>query len=94
MMSCRKFQLTRPMRGVTRARRTSCRHTTFQLTRPMRGVTKIVDNILSDCAISTHTPHAGRDGVRVVHDRLNVLISTHTPHAGRDQSAEAKYASR
>ena len=35
-------------------------------------------------AISTHTPHAGRDLFRLRMLRKPVPISTHTPHAGRD----------
>ena len=33
--------------------------------------------------ISTHTPHAGRDLLRL-HRSFILTISTHTPHAGRD----------
>ena len=55
----------------------------FQLTRPMRGVTgwyKILDDSTN---ISTHTPHAGRDGGHCTL-QYALPISTHTPHAGRD----------
>ena len=37
-------------------------------------------------AISTHTPHAGRDEIEKPNG-VTVTISTHTPHAGRDMSA-------
>ena len=36
--------------------------------------------------ISTHTPHAGRDG-KIKEKEMEREISTHTPHAGRDQLA-------
>ena len=57
------FQLTRPMRGVTQ--RCGYWHycNKFQLTRPMRGVTTDAFAVFSTAAISTHTPHAGRDGL-------------------------------
>ena len=49
----------------------------------MRDVTITGYTLSGAIAISTHTPHAGRDPVA---DRMhqNECISTHTPHAGRD----------
>ena len=35
----------------------------FLLTRPMRGATVMTDVAKGSSPISTHTPHAGRDGV-------------------------------
>ena len=55
----------------------------FLLTRPMRGATHERSDPPAGAAISTHTPHAGRD----VFESLKMIrrpISTHTPHAGRD----------
>ena len=49
----------------------------------MRGATR---SVLRKCVwdgISTHTPHAGRDLVKVKSGNGS-FISTHTPHAGRD----------
>ena len=50
----------------------------------MRGVT--ISATLKQKAkwISTHTPHAGRDGAYLLKPNRD-QISTHTPHAGRDK---------
>ena len=55
----------------------------FLLTRPMRGVTRKHLAHAANVAISTHTPHAGRDNAGSKSTRF-LPISTHTPHAGRD----------
>ena len=49
----------------------------------MRGVTFNFTLVSGITHISTHTPHAGRDGLLARH-AVGVRISTHTPHAGRD----------
>ena len=51
----------------------------------MRGVTDVLSLTRSDLAISTHTPHARRDGKKWVFPSVRT-ISTHTPHARRDYS--------
>ena len=58
----------------------------FLLTRLMRGVTSPTQSILLFPFISTHTPHARRDGTIdfIIH---YIQISTHTPHARRDAMA-------
>ena len=35
-------------------------------------------------SISTHTPHARRDTLQILHSGVHFGISTHTPHARRD----------
>ena len=55
----------------------------FLLTRPMRGATESCQYVAKYVVISTHTPHAGRDALRLLL-RHCLRISTHTPHAGRD----------
>ena len=57
-----EFQLTRPMRGATQTGVIQHRMQTFQLTRPMRGATARKSPSGCVLIISTHTPHAGRDG--------------------------------
>ena len=77
------FLLTRPMRGATDIVPAG-RHTVrFLLTRPMRGATAANDPVRVWRAISTHTPHAGRDR-KFIRRYGGQRISTHTPHAGRD----------
>ena len=78
------FQLTRLMRGVTSAHRSMPRMSGFQLTRLMRGVTYSVHTVCAVLVISTHTPHARRDIIRL-HAPIAAWISTHTPHARRDK---------
>ena len=58
-----QFLLTRPMRDVTLLFRIRNTLYPFLLTRPMRDVT--VPLSISDPVylVSTHTPHAGRDGL-------------------------------
>ena len=56
----------------------------FLLTRPMRGATQFLEVALKKNKISTHTPHAGRDGKPSPCYTKTIEISTHTPHAGRD----------
>ena len=72
------------MRGVTLLHSDIGNFCTFQLTRLMRGVTdgKLATMFLAD--ISTHTPHARRDGVHISGYVNTTGISTHTPHARRD----------
>ena len=72
------FLLTRPMRGATFSLVSPSTVITFLLTRPMRGATS--GNV---CAriwikISTHTPHAGRDGYR---RRLGIFTHNFYSHA-------------
>ena len=50
----------------------------------MRGVTSNNFNRIYDIAISTHTPHARRDGDKYTITLAEMQISTHTPHARRD----------
>ena len=59
----------------------------FLLTRLMRGVTECINKMVKDFEISTHTPHARRDGAVVVYGSEGI-ISTHTPHARRDRIAK------
>ena len=55
----------------------------FLLTRPLRDVTGKAYQYAKWCAISTHTPLAGRDFYELgISGRK--AISTHTPLAGRD----------
>ena len=77
------FLLTRPMRGATRLMLPVVILPAFLLTRPMRGATDPLQQIDDTCRISTHTPHAGRDGINSLNGWRDE-ISTHTPHAGRD----------
>ena len=78
------FLLTRPMRGATISLLfLSATSSEFLLTRPMRGATGGADPDDITIAISTHTPHAGRDAYWS-EDWGSNTISTHTPHAGRD----------
>ena len=49
----------------------------------MRGVTALLSLKLWQLPISTHTPHARRDILRIIFP-VGVMISTHTPHARRD----------
>ena len=79
----RKFQLTRPSRGATRAARIVHRGEQFQLTRPLRGATTKEWDSGGTVGISTHTPLAGRDVISVKRSKGS-YISTHTPLAGRD----------
>ena len=64
-VSCRsffvEFLLTRPMRGATKTTRRHQHDPQFLLTRPMRGATGRFVITGVRWAISTHTPHAGRD---------------------------------
>ena len=60
---CRQFQLTRLMRGVTGMNLFAMNaEVLFQLTRLMRGVTANAMLLPMLVGISTHTPHARRDG--------------------------------
>ena len=89
-----RFQLTRPLRGATTAKKRSKRSKTISTHTPLAGRDR-----RSDCeslipSISTHTPLAGRDSADpVTYDDEG--ISTHTPLAGRDQNVnphKAEYA--
>ena len=62
-----QFQLTRPMRGATAARGGGgLFRPRFQLTRPMRGATWGANpNRAAAAEISTHTPHAGRNTMKM-----------------------------
>ena len=82
----KEFQLTHPMRGATRSRRAVLAHFLFQLTHPMRGATVRPALVSLYRSISTHTPHAGCDAVKVEPLTVQHIISTHTPHAGCDLS--------
>ena len=84
----KRFQLTRPLRGVTLLKVWTMSPTTFQLTRPLRGVTVLLLIISAYLQISTHTPLAGRDGCFFMR-RKKLPISTHTPLAGRDIAPSA-----
>ena len=53
----------------------------------MRGVTNIAICPARNGTISTHTPHARRDGLQWVQGEAGA-ISTHTPHARRDGTAQ------
>ena len=64
--------------------------TVFLLTRPLRDVTWIIPLWDGRCAISTHTPLAGRDSKVFGYFRIN-NISTHTPLAGRDPAPELRF---
>ena len=55
----------------------------------MRGVTVYTDRPPYADFISTHTPHARRDGKDTV-DKIINAISTHTPHARRDFSGRRR----
>ena len=57
-----QFQLTRLMRGVTIEMNLYIGNRKFQLTRLMRGVTALTAVQEWTVSISTHTPHARRDG--------------------------------
>ena len=59
----KRFLLTRPMRGATSFLLLHIRTLRFLLTRPMRGATVRVCVRRAERQISTHTPHAGRDGI-------------------------------
>ena len=54
----------------------------------MRGVTVAVALDYAVLHISTHTPHAGRDGEIGELHGCRFIISTHTAHAGRDRRSE------
>ena len=73
------FLLTRPMRGVTDDARASTIALLFLLTRPMRGVTRHAIGSHDPVAISTHTPHAGRDPVNFHMLRLPLYFYSHAP---------------
>ena len=53
------FQLTRPLRGVTRTFKMEQRNPKFQLTRPLRGVTERTDGIQRDCEFQLTRPLRG-----------------------------------
>ena len=72
------FQLTRLMRGVTNESGLYSLVLSFQLTRLMRGVTKQCRNRNRSAAISTHTPHARRDGFTT---QANMLCEDFNSHA-------------
>ena len=72
------------MRGVTPPHIYANISAQFQLTRLMRGVTFDPLRNFDKTEISTHTPHARRDGLWFVFSSENHVISTHTPHARRD----------
>ena len=55
----------------------------FLLTRPSRGATCRLNHLVRLYPISTHTPLAGRDKIRLTKWPRR-KISTHTPLAGRD----------
>ena len=58
----------------------------FLLTRPSRGATCRLNHLVRLYPISTHTPLAGRDKIRLTKWPRR-KISTHTPLAGRDNTA-------
>ena len=62
IMHLQIFQLTRLMRGVTQTICNCFNLFIFQLTRLMRGVTMVGERVMITLSISTHTPHARRDG--------------------------------
>ncbi len=74
-----RFLLTRPMRGVTMKVPDDIVDAIFLLTRPMRGVTSLLNAIINDRYISTHTPHARRDDIRqaLINNSLNFY--SHAP---------------
>ena len=50
----------------------------------MRDVTMNTELSTTERRVSTHTPHAGRDGTVSSDNYIPNFVSTHTPHAGRD----------
>ena len=84
------FLLTRPMRGATAAALTfKFRFADFYSHAPCGARPPLTADSRLLKLISTHTPHAGRDIVRV--SRITMIyISTHTPHAGRDGKTPKK----
>ena len=82
------------MRGVTDFMYLVNKAHIFLLTRLMRGVTYCNTRNGLESRISTHTPHARRDGDTQLAAEYEG-ISTHTPHARRDLSGtekQVKYA--
>ena len=75
----RGFQLTRPSRGVTEPPPLPSEPSQFQLTRPSRGVTGFNQSEKAPSYISTHTPLAGRDCVRVCRTFIVVHFNSHAP---------------
>ena len=67
------------MRGVTATVKNTWKNCTFLLTRPMRGVTRHAIGSHDPVAISTHTPHAGRDPVNFHMLRLPLYFYSHAP---------------
>ena len=49
----------------------------FQLTRLMRGVTKVLELMENIIEISTHTPHARRDGDVILYDGKRRDFNSH-----------------
>ena len=77
------FLLTRLLRGVTINCAVALLDRSFLLTRLLRGVTDSCYKTDSYIVISTHTPLARRDKIKMVGD-CRPPISTHTPLARRD----------
>ena len=79
------FLLTRLMRGATERRSWRYSLYWFLLTRLMRGATFVPYRLVWEHWISTHAPHARRDGRHLPYWSM-AAISTHAPHARRDTS--------
>ena len=73
------FQLTRPLRGVTRTVYSNFKMFLFQLTRPLRGVTAVEVDGDTVPEISTHTPLAGRDSVVLLGYARHKNFNSHAP---------------
>ena len=80
--SCR-FLLTRPSRGATDSMDDCWLTDIFLLTRPSRGATTGLPGKALQWGISTHTPLAGRDSVRVDVQRLCEDFYSHAPRGAR-----------
>ena len=65
------------MRGVTLTKPTTRVWQVFLLTRLMRGVTNDLNDLNKDFIISTHTPHARRDGKRYKNARTRKDFYSH-----------------
>ncbi len=81
------FQLTRPMRGATGRPRHQAAPAGFQLTRPMRGATTLPAQNPPHFSISTHTPHAGRDGDTGPQGVAGPNFNSHAPCGARPINA-------
>jgi len=85
-----KFQPTLPIRGETLLHpQPHSQHRYFNPLSPSGERLILFLPIIQPLAISTHSPHPGRDPLAKYSTKELIAISTHSPHPGRDSRSHS-----